>query len=155
MNIRQAKVEDKEIVTSSFLKLVQYLQDFDYEVLPTPENAEIAWDLIFEPSIEEGYPILIAESEGEPVSRGVLFWSKCSTPFELRHETIYSFGLWMDPGLRNGFGAIEMIKRGKEIAKEIGVEEVRCMAHKRNSSSQALLHQVGAEFTMDYGKLKI
>jgi hypothetical protein len=72
IEIKIARPENRDVVVEMFLRLLQFLDQFDHDMIPLRENAEFMTDTVFMPAAERRDPILIAWDQKTPV--GCLFW---------------------------------------------------------------------------------
>ena len=122
IEIRYAQPKDRDVLAELFLKLLQFLDQFEHDMLPTLENAQKMTDQVFMPAATRREPILIAWDEEKPV--GAIFWPIQNIPYSTRWKTAFGYGTYLDKEYRNKKLGTEMKRRAIEILKLLGVQKL-------------------------------
>lgn len=121
-SITPATLGDRETVISLYLELLQEMDRFGMDVLPTQENAEKYFDLFFKDGIEANDPILLLRVDGDAV--GGIFWPEQRSPFAMRKRVAMGFGVYVrEEFQRNGY-ASKLRKEAKGILRDKGIDFV-------------------------------
>lgn len=143
VEIKIARPEDRDIIKGMFLNLLQFLDQFDHDMLPTEKNAAHMTDKVFMPAAARGEPILIAWDQGNPV--GGLFWAvNLTLPYESRWKSAYGYGTYLKEGYRSKKIGTEMREMGFKILKEKGVEKLYGTVLFKNQVSVKANDRLGA-----------
>lgn len=142
INIRLVTPEDRETLVMLFFQMLQYLDQFDHDMLPTRENAEYMVDTFLMPAAERGEPVLIAWEGEKPV--GGLFWIVQDLPYQSRWKMAYGYGTFLEEGYRDQGLGKKMRERGYTILKEKGVERITGMVLLKNELSVQNCAYMGA-----------
>lgn len=129
-----ASAEDREILVEMYLGLLQHLDQFDHEMLPTRANAEIMVDTVFLPAAEKGEPVMIAWDDGKPV--GAIFWVIQSSPIlQMRYIFGVGHGTYLLEEYRNKKLGGLLRNKATQILKEKGAQRLLTMPHLKNEIS--------------------
>ena len=141
IEIRIAGLEDRETVVNLFYKLLQYLDQFEHDMLPTRENAEWVTDALLMPAAVRGEPVLIAWKDSLPI--GGLFWTIQDLPYQTRWKMSYGYGTFIEEGFRSQDIGSQLRQRGFQMLKEKGVERSVAMVLLKNKLSDKNLDLMG------------
>lgn len=148
IEIRIAKPEERETVITVFLKFLQYMDQFEHDMLPTRENAVFFTDTYLMPAAARGEPVLIAWKEGQAI--GGMFWVVQPLLYQSRWKMAYGYGTYINEEYRSQGLGTEMRKKGFEILKALGVERATGMVLFKNKLSVANCDHMGA---MPYARM--
>ncbi len=143
IEIRIAGPEDREIVAALFLKLINYLDPFGHDMLPTRKNATYMTDTLLMPAAERGEPVLIAWAGDKPI--GAVFWVIQRPPYECRWSFAVGYGTFIEEGYRSKRIGTRLRRRGFEILKEKGVEKLLASVLLKNTLSVENCDRTGAK----------
>lgn len=127
LGIRAAVASDRDWLENAFLGMLRYLDEQEFNILPTEENAAFMVDHVFMPAIIEGRGVFIGTDGQEPIA--ALFWIIDQSDFEMRVATATSFGQWVEKKYRGQGIVPEMAKHVSEFLKSNGVEQIFDMVH--------------------------
>lgn len=133
VEISLARPEDRDVVISLFLELLQFLDSFDNDMLPTLTNAELMADQVFMPAAAAGEPVLIAWEGKKPI--GAVFWVLQKLPYQARWITAYGYGTYLKEGYRNQKLGTEIRNHALKILKAKGVQKLIGMVILKNKAS--------------------
>jgi len=117
--IRLAKPEDKAILVNLYFKLLEEMDPFDYEILPTLENAEFMVQQVILPGLLKGDAVLIAFYQGQAV--GLVAWNSLVTPLKLRVSQAVEQAIYVSPSCRG----LKLSSHLREKAKEFMQNKVQ------------------------------
>lgn len=141
IEIRPAGSEDRETIVTLFHKLLQHLDQYDHDMLPTRENAEWVADTLLMPAAARGEPVLIAWKGDVPI--GGLFWTIQDMPYQTRWKLSYGYGTFIEEGYRSQHIGTLLRQTGFKMLKERGVERSVAMVLLKNKVSDENLDHMG------------
>ena len=133
IEIKIASPEDQEIVAEMFLHLLEFLDQFEHDMLPTRGNAEFITHTVFMPAAARGEPILIAWDQNKPI--GGIFWPVHQLPYEARWKMAYGYGTYLKEGYRNQKLGTQLRHRALKILRSLNVQRLMGMVHTKNKIS--------------------
>ena len=126
---RYAMVSDLEDIKIAYGRMLMFLDEQNFDILPTSDNVDWVGDHIFEPAIIDGRSeILIVENE-EREKVSYLFWVRDPEVIESRYKKATSYGQWVDPEFRGNGLVSMMVSIARDNMQRIGVERVLDMVH--------------------------
>ena len=129
-----ASSEDREILVEMYLALLQHLDQFDHDLLPSRVNAEVMVDTVFIPAAGKGEPVMIAWDQGRPV--GAIFWVVQEPPIlQMRYVFAIGHGTYLLEEYRNKKVGGALRNLATQILKEKGAQRLLTMPHLKNEIS--------------------
>jgi len=143
VEIKLAQSEyDRKIIKDLYLSFLRHLDQYDFEILPTKENANFIVESYLWPAAKAGDPILIAWENSQPV--GVIFWAQNKEMPKTRHKLALEYGIYVDPLYRKKGIGKKLREKAKQIIKDKGVKQVVGTVSNKNKAS--LISQEKAGF---------
>lgn len=133
IEVRFALAEDRKVLIELYLKLLQHLNQFEHDVLPTLENAEWMVDVLFLPAATREEGIFIAWDQDKPV--GAIFWAIQHMPYQMRFKTAYGYGTYVDPHYQSQKVGTLLRQKAIQSLKKLGVQKLLGMVHFTNELS--------------------
>ncbi len=133
ITIEIARAEDRDVLIAMFLKLLQYLDQYQHDMLPTQENAEWMVDTLILPGALRGEGVLIAWQNKEPI--GAVFWPIQHLPYQSRCKTAYGYGTYVDSAYRTSGLSKKLRAEAVSVLKAHDVKKVVGMTNVDNTIS--------------------
>lgn len=122
--VRVATISDVEFLKATYLLMLQELQQYGHDVLPTAKNAEAFTGVFVRPSLDgeqKTSAILIAEDNGVPV--GVIYWVGNNGIFDIGPQA-FGHGTYVFPNWRLRHVASGLRKAASARLKALGFEKI-------------------------------
>lgn len=148
IEIRAAEASDRPILIEFYLKLLQSLERYDHDILPTQDNAVHLVDDTFLPAARRGEPILIAWQGEQAV--GAIFWVIQDSPLQLRWKQAVGYGTYVAPEWRRQKIGYRLRQAGFKVLKAKGVQVLFGVANAGNKGGLESTRHKGA---IHYGTL--
>lgn len=140
--IRPAVPSDRDVLSELFLSLLRHLDQFEYDILPTRENAGYFVDQVFLPAAERGEAILLACHDEQPI--GAIFCVIQTAPFELRWKQALGYGVYVEPAWRGRGLGHRLRQEAVTLLKAQGVQVLFEMAQLDNKAGLASISGEGS-----------
>jgi len=134
---RYAMISDLEDIKIAYGRMLMFLDDQEFDILPTTDNVNWIGDHIFEPAIIDGRSemLIVENEEGQKVA--YLFWITDPEVVQSRFRKATSYGQWVDPEFRGNSLVPKMVGIGADNLRRNGIERVLDMVH-TDDISQAI-----------------
>ncbi|MBF0491372.1 MAG: GNAT family N-acetyltransferase [Deltaproteobacteria bacterium] len=141
IEVRFARAGDRQVLIELCLKLLQHLDQFEHDILPSLENAEWMVDVLFLPAATREEGILIAWDKDKAV--GAIFWAIQNLPYQMRFKTAYGYGTYVDPNYQNQKVGTLLRQKAIQALKKLGVQKLLGMVHFANEISVKASDRLG------------
>jgi GNAT superfamily N-acetyltransferase len=122
MIIRPATTDDGSDLILLFWKMLEELDQFGHDMLPTADNAWRFCTEVLAPGLVDK-TVIVADA-GEPELAGALFWTLSDSGYETRYKAAVGYGTYVKPDWRGQGLATQMRQIGICRLKQLGVERL-------------------------------
>ena len=139
--IKIARPKDRTILIRMFHHLLNFLDRFEHDMVPTKKNAEFMTDTFFMPAAARQEAILIAWDGSKPI--GALFWPIQHHTYQMRWVTAYGYGTYLEEGYRGKKISRLLFQEAIKISKEKGVQRIIGFTLLENKRAQKVTEKTG------------
>ncbi len=142
IEIRPVLPEDRDTVAFLFMKLLNHLDQFESDMLPTQKNVDYMTDKVFMPAAARGEPVLIAWHGKRPV--GAIFWIIPPLHYESRWKYAYGYGTFIEDEYRMKKIGTLLREAGLALLKKKQVKKLMGFVQLTNTISMKANDRLGS-----------